>query len=190
MPEAPDFTHIAIYDHALVTAHFMLPSETPWVDCFPLWCGHVQKNGADTVYVRVKEPRTQELKKAVDCCQEVEVQCILPVGFYDASLEPEAWHFQSGAPAHPVQYALRGRSCHNVADVAKAHEEGFNYVFLSPIFPTLSHPEAKPVGLAALKKAAQLGIAVYALGGITDENWEGCVLKGAWGTAAIRRFLR
>lgn len=62
-------------------------------------------------------------------------------------------------------------SCHNLAEIGWAHAMGADFAFLSPVFPTRSHPGRShlgPAGFRAIADSAPLPI--IALGGITPEN--------------------
>jgi thiamine-phosphate pyrophosphorylase len=81
--------------------------------------------------------------------------------------------------------------CHSVGEVAVARAAGADMALLSPIFRTESHPEARPLGLDALRAAARTAgkMPVYALGGVNAENAAECIAAGAAGVAGIRTFL-
>lgn len=81
--------------------------------------------------------------------------------------------------------ALLGRSAHSQAEVARAADEGCDYVFLGPVWATPSHPGRAPLGLGALEAAARRGIPVIAIGGVTPERAARCRAAGAWGAAAL-----
>lgn len=85
---------------------------------------------------------------------------------------------------------LLGCSCHDEPSAKQAFDEGADYVTLSPVFPTQSHPQAPPLGL---KKFAEirhrLPGPVLALGGITSENVKQTMTSGAFGIALIRGIL-
>lgn len=83
-----------------------------------------------------------------------------------------------------------GVSCHSVDDVARAEDEGADYVYLSPIFESPSKPGYGPVlGLGVLAEAARkVRIPVLALGGVSRENERLCVEAGAAGIAGISYF--
>lgn len=81
--------------------------------------------------------------------------------------------------------------CHSVGEVAVARASGVDMALLSPIFPTESHPEARPLGLEVLAAACKTAgrVPVYALGGVNRANADSCIAAGAAGVAGIRTFL-
>jgi thiamine-phosphate pyrophosphorylase len=82
--------------------------------------------------------------------------------------------------------ALVGLSAHSIADVADAHAAGANYVTLSPIYQSASKPGyGPPLGTGAIERAAQIGIPVVALGGITAHNAAMAMNAGAAGVAVM-----
>lgn len=80
-------------------------------------------------------------------------------------------------------------SAHDLAEIHLAEAAGARLIFLSPVFPSRSHPGAPalgPEGFAAL--AAETGLPVVALGGMDAERANG--LSGAYGWAGIDAWLR
>jgi len=99
-------------------------------------------------------------------------------------------------PAHglPVYVARRtqadwavGVSCHSVADVLQAGEDGADYVTLSPIFESASKPGYGPaLGLNVLRAAAaESPIPIYALGGMNPAHATESLKAGAYGIAVM-----
>ncbi|MEJ7620643.1 MAG: thiamine phosphate synthase [Aquificaceae bacterium] len=85
---------------------------------------------------------------------------------------------------------LVGYSAHSLEKALWAQEEGVDFITLSPIFKTQSHPELEPVGLNLLMEVSQrLSIPVYALGGITWDRIKLCYKNGAYGIAGIGLFF-
>ena len=83
---------------------------------------------------------------------------------------------------------LIGRSAHNPDEVARAAQEGADYVFLGPIWATESHPGADPLGIEAL--AHSYDLPVIAIGGVTPARAPECLQSGAYGVAAISALWR
>lgn len=74
-----------------------------------------------------------------------------------------------GHLSHPDQ--TLSASCHNRDEVAQAAALGADFVTLSPLFATASHPGTEPLGVASFKRiAAEATLPVVALGGIDRHN--------------------
>lgn len=62
-------------------------------------------------------------------------------------------------------------TAHNGEELAAAAAAGADGVFLSPVFPTRSHPDARPLGVHGFHVLAQQSpVPVIALGGMTHER--------------------
>jgi len=84
---------------------------------------------------------------------------------------------------------LLGASCHNAEEIAQAQRIGADYMCLSPVAPTTSHPDATVLGwnkFAELVK--QAGTPVFALGGMAESDIEWVKQYGGQGIAAISCF--
>ena len=78
-------------------------------------------------------------------------------------------------------------SCHSINDVLKAQTIGADFVVVSPVKATSSHPKAAPLGWKKFREIAdQAQLPVYALGGMTHADLEMSWAHGAQGIAAIR----
>jgi 8-oxo-dGTP diphosphatase len=85
------------------------------------------------------------------------------------------------------EFELVSASCHDREELEKAAELGLDFVVLSPVLPTLSHPGAPTLGwegFAAL--AAGMPMPVYALGGLSAKNMDEAWRYGAHGIAMLR----
>lgn len=85
------------------------------------------------------------------------------------------------------QNILVAASCHHAEDLALAAKLQLDFVVLSPVLPTLSHPDAATLGweaFADLKNDYPLPI--YALGGMTIQHLEQAWTAGAHGVAMQR----
>ena len=81
---------------------------------------------------------------------------------------------------------LFGVSCHSADEIVHAQNIGADYLLLSPVLPTTSHPSASPLGwdqFAALVELAN--VPVYALGGVGGEHILIAQSYGAQGVAGI-----
>lgn len=82
---------------------------------------------------------------------------------------------------------LCGASCHNQDELARAAKLGLDYVMLSPVQATRSHPDAKVLGWDNFAQLiAGYGLPVYALGGMDLTALHQAKSLGAHGIAMLR----
>ena len=85
-----------------------------------------------------------------------------------------------------VWSGLLAASCHNAEELQMAHEVGADFVTLSPVMPTRSHPGAAHLGWERAEELiAQATMPVYLLGGMTADHLEKAQAIGAQGIAGI-----
>jgi thiamine-phosphate pyrophosphorylase len=79
-------------------------------------------------------------------------------------------------------------SAHGVPDLRRAVRSGADLIFLSPVFPTASHPDARTLGPASWSSLARRSSFVAALGGIDGSTVRAlprhCLAIGAIGALA------
>ncbi len=90
---------------------------------------------------------------------DVSPRVIAALGETTRNSKPEARNF------------LTAVSCHSAGDVRRAQQEGANFAVLGPVFEKTTAPQEPALGLQTLRLACQGGLPVYALGGITLENF-------------------
>lgn len=106
------------------------------------------------------------------------------------------WHLTS---AQLRKYASQGRpfpqarwlaaSCHDAEELALAKQMGVDFVTLSPVQPTQTHPDAQPLGWASAEGLiADFSHPVFVLGGLTPQDKQKAWDIGAQGVAGIRAF--
>ena len=79
-------------------------------------------------------------------------------------------------------------SCHNAEELRRAEALGCDFVLLSPVLPTLSHPGAPHLGWESFTViAAGSSIPVYALGGLTHDDMQTAWRHGAHGIALLHQ---
>ncbi|RMG31875.1 MAG: Nudix family hydrolase [Gammaproteobacteria bacterium] len=82
---------------------------------------------------------------------------------------------------------LVAASCHDARSLALASGLGLDFAVLSPVLPTASHPEARPLGWDQFEAlVARATLPVYALGGLQEHHFPEARAHGAQGIAAIR----
>ena len=106
------------------------------------------------------------------------------------------WHLSS---AQLRKYASKGRpfpkerwlaaSCHNAEELALAQQMGVDFVTLSPVQATQTHPEAVPLGWAEAERLlAGFDRPAFLLGGVGPDERNRAWDIGAQGVAGIRAF--
>jgi len=80
-----------------------------------------------------------------------------------------------------------GASCHNSLEMERAAQLNLDFVMLSPVLPTLSHPETPGMGWEVFAKTKQdFPLPVYALGGMKRTEIKNAWQVGAHGIAMQR----
>ncbi len=106
------------------------------------------------------------------------------------------WHLTA---AQLRKYASNGRpfpkerwlaaSCHNAEELALAEQMGVDFVTLSPVQPTQTHPDAVALGWEQAQQWVEgFNRPVYLLGGLGPEQRQRAWAAGAQGVAGIRAF--
>lgn len=101
-----------------------------------------------------------------------------------ASWGADGWHGW-----HPGE-GLHSASVHDLRELRRAEALGAALVFVSPVYPTRSHPGSAVLGprrFAIL--AAKARRPVIALGGVTHENAPKLMRLGAYGWAGVDAWL-
>lgn len=97
--------------------------------------------------------------------------------------QAEAWR-ADGSHGRGRGKGLRTAPAHDQAEIRAAEAAGANLVFLSPVFPTRSHPGRKALGARHFGALArQSALPVVALGGMNAARAR--ILTGAYGWAGI-----
>lgn len=92
----------------------------------------------------------------------------------------DGWHGKGrGAGLHSA-------SVHNLAELRAAERAGASLLFVSPVYPTRSHPDAPVLGPSGLSRLAhRTEMPVIALGGVNRERAQRLMALGAYGWAAV-----
>ena len=90
----------------------------------------------------------------------------------------------------PTGYNWIAASCHNQQQLKHAEKIALDFVVLSPVLATKTHPESEPLGWGEFKSLAEtVNIPVYALGGMQKRYCQKAQSLGAQGIAGITGFL-
>lgn len=80
-------------------------------------------------------------------------------------------------------------SCHDAGELERAGAIGADFVTVSPVRPTPSHPQAVPLGWPGLARMCEVSpLPVFALGGLDADDLGRARRHGAFGVAGIRGF--
>lgn len=169
---------------------------------FPQWLGRLVEAGiAGVGAVQVREKDLED-RAVYELAREARAALpppatVLVNGRLDLALAAGADGAHLPADGLPVAALRRrfgpgvllGLSTHSVEEVERALHDGADYVTFGPVWPTPSKERyGPPRGVEELAKAAQVGIPVYALGGVMLSRFSEAAAAGAAGVAGIRLF--
>lgn len=84
---------------------------------------------------------------------------------------------------------LLGASCHSLQEAKQAEKIGVDYLLLSPVKFTCSHPEADVLGWEKFQEMIEsINIPVFALGGMSATDVSQAIFSGAQGIASISEW--
>jgi len=84
---------------------------------------------------------------------------------------------------------LLGASTHDLDEALKAQAMGVDFVVISPVQATQTHPDTVPIGWeVAIEVVNKLNIPVYFLGGMTIDDLDRTLEIGAQGIAGVSAF--
>lgn len=159
------------------------------------WAGAVDAEEASIIQLRARELTGAQLYEVTRRIRPwVKRSLVVVSARVDVALAAGADGIQlpeDGLPAGAVRGLVGrrlwiGRSVHGVAGVEQARSEGADWVTLAPVFKPLSKAtEDRPLGLDLLEEACRHEIPVFALGGVSAENRDRCLRRGAYGVAGI-----
>ena len=88
------------------------------------------------------------------------------------------------------QPLLIAASCHDDFSIQMANQANINFITLSPVTTTQSHPEVQPLGWEKFQLLAKKSNQpIYALGGLHQSDLQEAQNNGAHGIAAISSFI-
>lgn len=91
----------------------------------------------------------------------------------------------------PEGDVLLAASCHDESEVEQANRLGLDFIVISPVKQTASHPQAVPLGWEGLWRLTERArMPAFALGGMGGNDLEQAWRHGAQGIAAIRGLWR
>ncbi len=88
-----------------------------------------------------------------------------------------------------AQSILLGASCHNAKEIMQAEKIGADYICLSPVAATASHPDATVIGWENFSLLIEsVAVPVFALGGMGEKDLAQAIAAGAHGIAGISEW--
>jgi len=93
-------------------------------------------------------------------------------------------------PSEPLRHIRFSRSVHSLAEAEAAKTDGVALVFVSPVFPTRSHPDREALHPPlAVRVAKAAGAPAIALGGMNAIKFARLRREGFYGWAGIDAWL-
>jgi 8-oxo-dGTP diphosphatase len=148
---------------------------------------------------RVKDTNTAAYLKltrsAVDYCRprglglllNADPDRVMPTGAAGVHLNSRRLLGLTQRPLPPALWVAA--SCHNLMEIRHAEKTGVDFVLLSPVLATPSHPNAQPLGWDRFSAWVDLAnVPVFALGGMARDHLAQARQQGAQGVAGIRGF--
>ena len=156
-------------------------------------CSQHIADGKKMIQLRSKlQLDTQYIEKFNQLCQLNGVKLILNMPQMNFREPCDGWHLTTQellnySPKELSEEKLIGASTHNLEEVKHAEKMFLDYISLSPINKTLSHPDTKTLGWTrASEIISQSRLPIYLLGGMNNDSLKQALSIGAKGIAGIR----
>jgi len=155
------------------------------------------QSGIRLVQLRAKkldaETWQTHARAAIELCSRYDAFCILNASIDDTvALGAHGVHLNSQRLFDYSQRPVSNdiwlvASCHHEQDLEQARRIEADFVVLSPVKATASHPEATPLGWERFQAmVSNTNLPVYGLGGMHIDDLDDARRAGAQGIAAIR----
>ena len=154
------------------------------------------KNGLELLQIRQPEMSQSELEsftgQVLERCAKFKTRVLVNTD-PDHALQMGAHgvHMNSGILMQLPDNKLDKRllvaaSCHDKEELSKADKIGVDFVVLSPVLKTKSHPNANTLGWTKFGQlVSECNLPVFALGGMSHETIKEAKLAGAVGVAML-----
>jgi len=155
------------------------------------------KQGVFLVQIRAKELFVEKMADFVRAVSDksigLGIACLFNSSVHINSPIKENVHLTSldlmQLKERPNDIGLLAASCHNLQELQHAEHLGLDFVVLSPVQSTSSHPDASPLGWQLFSEwVAKVNIPVFSLGGMQKEDQKQAISCGAQGIAGINLF--
>ncbi|MGR9099277.1 MAG: Nudix family hydrolase [Gammaproteobacteria bacterium] len=158
----------------------------------------ILKKGTRLVQLRAKTLPVSERKVAIGIavamCREQGAELLLNSSLEDNGASAEAGlHLTSREllklRRRPHCPGWLAASCHSKSELRHAQKIGVDFAVLAPVRPTVTHPDAEPLGWSLFGRMVDdVNIPVYALGGMQWSDVQTAREAGGQGVAGIRLF--
>ena len=135
------------------------------------------------------------LEQSAELCKQAEANLMLNLsaGYLDmidlSQIEFAGFHADSktlNTLSQRPECSLFSASCHNMDELLMAIKLNSDFVVLSPVQKTASHPDMQAMGWSQFSNLIEnVAVPVYALGGVSENDLETAWQHGAQGIAAI-----
>lgn len=155
-------------------------------------------SGVDVIQLRAKELEDRDLLDlAVECRARIGRRTMYMInGRADIALASGAdgVHLPTrGVPTRAVRRISKslqiGQSCHSLEECRKSVDDGVELLLFGPLFPARSSSKEATVTIEQLSVAADMGVEVYALGGLSLERLPLLGGTSITGVAGITLFM-
>lgn len=160
------------------------------------------KSGIKLIQLRLKENSLEDiaqlqflLEQSAELCKQAEANLMLNLSadyleMIDLSqIEFAGFHADSktlNSLSQRPRVGLFSASCHNMEELLLAIKLNSDFVVLSPVQKTASHPDMQAMGWSQFSNLIESSsVPVYALGGVSENDLETAWQHGAQGIAAI-----
>lgn len=153
--------------------------------------------GVGWVILRSKQLSVEDFQELTDGVMELCAEMDVPLSLNG----PEGIAYPEGVGLHLTEAELQtyegdydgwvSASCHSPEALRLAEARGVDFVLLSPVLPTASHTDAKPLGWDTFAEWVKpCVLPVFALGGVGNADVMQARRCGAQGVAGIRGFWK
>ncbi|HET9427946.1 MAG TPA: thiamine phosphate synthase [Allosphingosinicella sp.] len=162
--------------------HWLLTDERLGDRLFPALERLPEGAGVVFRHYSLEEPARRRLFEAVRAVTEARDLVLLLAGPADRA---RLWG-ADGSHGRGAGAGLRSAPVHNYSELRGAERAGADFVFMSPVFATQSHPGSPGMGLARFAwLARRTRLPVIALGGMNQARGRTLASFGAYGWGAI-----
>jgi len=215
IPKGIEGQEIAWVDVNQLHKHKLLPTMKAFIDSITLpnkyWITPSSNHQTDDWMAKFNEKMTQDIEliqlrskieldnvfisELHEKCKHNNVKLLLNT--VDKSFNEsycDGWHLTTGEMLtlnkRPcAKDKLLGASTHNLNEALQAQELGADFVVISPVQATQTHPDTAPLGWDAAQEVVnKLNIPVYFLGGMRLDDLDKALMLGAQGIAGVSAF--